>query len=172
MRLGHKISFLIAILLALASWGIAIYFWNKLPDVIPIHFGISGKADGWADKTIFNVFLIPFLQSIMLAAFVFLYYKPQYSDIPTTMWLMTLDEKHREHAFRLIRIMLVGISLWIGALFTYMTYAMNQSAIEPNLGMSTPLLFTIIGSMMAWLAYWAFKVYFATKSAIADIKKK
>lgn len=171
MKLSHKVLFITAIILALASWGIAIYYWNKLPNIIPIHFGISGKADGWAEKSIFYVFLMPCLQSIMLAAFIFLHYKPQYSDIPTTMWLMTLDKKHREHAFKLIRIMLVGISLWIGALFTYMTYAMNQSAIEVNSGMSTPIVFMIVGMMLLWLVYWTVRVYGATKSAIHDTKK-
>lgn len=172
MKTSHRIMFIAAVILSLISWGVAVYYWNKLPGVIPIHFGISGKADGWADKSLYYVFLMPFLQSTMLGAFIFLYFKPQYSDIPTTMWLMALDKKHREHAFRLIRVMLVGTSLWIGILFSYMTYAMNYSSVEKDAGISTPIMFSIIGLMMIWLIYWAVKVYCATRSAIADIRKK
>lgn len=166
MKLKHKIYFSIAALLALVSWAIAIYYWDKLPQVIPIHFGISGQADGWANKSIFNVFLMPFLQSLLLGLFVILYYKPQYSDIPTTMWLMTLDKKHRDHAFSLIRIMLVGMSLWIGLLFTYITYGSNVSALNHDLGLSSPLLFSIIGLMIIWLIFWTVKVYRATRQAM------
>jgi len=172
MKLKHKIYFSIAALLALASWAIAIYYWDKIPQTIPIHFGISGQADGWANKSIFNVSLIPFLQTIFLGLFVFLYYKPQYSDIPTTMWLMTLDKKHRDHAFSLIRIMLVGMSLWLGILFTYMTYGMNISAIGPDSGLSTPIMFSVIGLMILWLTYWTIKVYRATKEAMASSRNK
>ncbi len=171
MKVQHKIYFLAAALMALASWIIAIYYWDKLPQVIPIHFGISGQADDWANKSIFYVFLIPFLQTLILGMFIFLYYKPQYSDIPTTMWLTTLDKKHREHAFELIRIMLVGMSLWLGVLFTYLTYAMNYSSVKSDAGLSTPIMFSIIGLMMVWLVFWTVKVYRATKEALGSVRK-
>lgn len=170
MKLSHRIYLIFAALLAIASWIIAIYYWNKLPNVIPIHFGISGQADDWANKSLFYVFLIPALQSVLLGVFVFLYYKPQYSDIPTTMWLMTLDKKHREHAFELIRIMLVGTSIWIGILFTYITYGMNAASLNDDLGLSTTFLFLIVGLMLVWLVFWAIKVYRATKDAIASMR--
>jgi len=168
MRLKHKILFIIAVILAVTSWAIAIYYWDKLPGTIPIHFGINGQADDWANKSFFYVYLIPIIQSLMLGAFVFLYYKPQYSDMPTTMWLMTLDKKHRDHAFALIRTMLVGMALWIGVLLTYITYGMNASALDSSLGLSTLLMFIIIGLMLVWLVYWTVKVFKATKSAIAS----
>jgi uncharacterized membrane protein len=171
MKSAHKICFTIAIILAIASWTISIYYWDKLPAVIPVHFGISGQPDDWAAKSLFYVFLIPSLQSLMLAAFIFLYYRPQYSNIPTTMLLMTLDKKHREHAFRLIRIMLVGISLWIGFLFTYIAYGMNVSAMNTSLGLSPWLLFSIIGAMIIWLIYWSAKVYIANRDIITSIKQ-
>jgi uncharacterized membrane protein len=166
MKLSHKLLFVVSIALAISSWVIALYYWDKLPSIIPVHFDISGQADSWENKSIFYVFMIPFLQTVMLAAFAFLYRKPQYSDIPTTMWLMTLDKKHRDHAFKLIRIMLVGISVWIGLLFTYITFGMNASSLDSNFGMSTPIMFTIIGLMIIWLMFWTVKVYRVTKQVI------
>jgi len=172
MKLKYKICFSIAILLAVSSWVIAIYYWGKLPSIIPTHFGISGQADDWANKSLFYVFLIPVLQSLILGLFIFTYYKPQYSDMPTTMWLMTLDNKHRDHAFDLIRTMIGGISIWIGVLFTYITYGMNNSALNTDSGLSSWFLFALIGSMMVWLVFWSIKVYRATKSAIKAMKSK
>jgi hypothetical protein len=147
MKKWHKVVFGVAAALALLSWGIALYYWDKLPGVIPTHFGVR----------------MPGLQTLMLAAFIFLYYKPQYSDMPTTLWLMTMEEHKRNHAFDLIRTMLVGISLWIGLLFAYITYGMNVSAMESDLGLNPWLLLSIIGLMLGWLVWWTIKVYRATK---------
>lgn len=172
MKNNHKILFILAFLLAITSWVIAIFYWDNLPEVIPIHFGISGQADGWANKSVFQVFMIPFLQLLMTIGLLFVYYKPQYSDMPTTMWLMTLEKKYQDHAFKLIRIMIAGLSVWIGIIFTYITYAMNQSAIDPKYDLSTPIMMSIIGFMLLWLIYWTVKVYKTTKKAIASIKSK
>lgn len=167
MKLKYKIAFAIIILLAIASWVIAIIFWSKLPEVIPIHFGISGMADGWADKSVFMVYLIPFLQSLMIALFVFVYRKPQYSNLPSTMWLATLDQKNKDLAYDLIRTMDMGAAIFVGVLFTYITYGMNVSAINPNKGLSNKFLFSILGLIMVWIIYWTVKIYRITKKAIA-----
>lgn len=153
----------VAGLMALASWIIAIFYWTKLPATIPTHFGLSGAPDAWANKSVFYVYFTPFLQSLMFGAFMFLYEKPQYSDMPTTLLLMNMDKKSREHAFALIRVMLVGVSLWIGALFTYLTYAMNASALSTIIGPSPYIMGTLIIGMLIWLGWYTVKVYRYTK---------
>jgi uncharacterized membrane protein len=171
MKTWHKVAFIGAGLLVLASWVIATMYWDKLPQVIPTHFGISGAADSWDNKSIWYVFMLPVLQILMLTSFVFLYYKPQFSDMPTTLWLMTMDKKIRDDAFGLIRTMLVGTSLWIGALFTYLTYAINQSALDGS-GPIPWLMLVLIGGMLVWLIWWTIKVYRATRAAIKGYKPK
>lgn len=166
MQKKYKIFYALAAALALVSWLIAIIYWDRLPQVMPVHFGIDGQADGWADKSLFYAFLIPTVQTIMLGLFVFLYYKPQYSNIPTTMWLMALDKKQQDHAFGLIRKMHVGVAIWIGLLFTYLTYGMNASAVNNSLGLSPGVMMSLIGLMLLWLVYWTIKIYAATKEAI------
>lgn len=172
MKLKFKITFAIATILAVASWVIAVYYWDKLPSVIPIHFGISGAADGWADKSIFQVFLLPLLQAMILLLFVFIYYRPQYSNIPTTMWLAALDDKNKARAYELIRTLHAGVLLIVGTMFTYLTYSMNASALVKGRGLSSPFLFLIIGLMLIWIVYWTVRVYRATKAAITSIKKR
>jgi spore maturation protein SpmA len=108
----------------------------------------------------------------MLAGFAFLYHKPQYSNIPTTMWLMALGKKQRDNAFDMIRIMLTGTVLFISALFTYITYEMNVSAFDAKSGLSPWIMFILIGMMLIWLGYWTYKVYKATKKAVSTIKRK
>lgn len=166
MKTWHKIGFAVAVVLAVVSWIIALVYWGKLPGIIPTHFGFSGQPDTWNPKSVWYSFLIPALQTMMLGAFVFLYYKPQYSDMPTTLWLMTMEQHKRDHAFDLIRTMLIGISLWIGSLFTYMTYIMNASALSTKIGPSPWIMSFVIGGMLVWLVWWTVKVYRATKEAM------
>jgi len=172
MKQKHKIIFFIAFILVVVSWMTAAYYWDKLPAVIPVHFGIDGLANGWADKSLLNVFLIPIIQTLMLAGFAFLYRKPQYSNIPTTMWLMALPKKQRDNAFDMIRIMLTGTILFISVLFTYITYEMNVSAFDAKSGLSTWVMLTLLGLMIIWLSYWTYKVYKATKKAVSKTKLK
>lgn len=162
----HLLGFIVAIVLTLVSWAIAIYFWGKLPAQIPTHFNFSGQADAWNNKSLFYVFLIPFIQTVMLGLFGFLYWKPQYSDMPTTLWLETLPKDRKEHAFDLIRTMLVVVALWIGLLFSYMTYMMNASALQKVTGPSPWIMIGLIVGLLVFMVYWTVKVYKATKKVI------
>lgn len=172
MKQKHKIIFFIAFILAVVSWMTAAYYWDKLPAVIPVHFGIDGLPNSWADKSLFFVFLTPFVQTLILAGFAFLYRKPQYSSIPTTMWLMALAKKQRDNAFDMIRIMLTGTLLFISVLFTYITYEMNVSAFDAKSGLSPWTMVALIGLMLIWLGYWTYKVYNSTKKAVSANNKK
>lgn len=168
MKKSHKIGLVIAGLMVTASWIVAFYYWDKLPSSIPTHFGVNGQPDAWNPKSVWYSFMIPGLQTIIFGAFMFLYYRPQYSDMPTTLLLMAMEEKKREHAFALIRTMLVGISLWIGALFNYLSFAMNYSAITEGSGLIPWMMFGIMGGMIIWLIWWTVKVYKLTKKLLAE----
>ncbi|MFA5197411.1 MAG: DUF1648 domain-containing protein [Patescibacteria group bacterium] len=163
----HLAVFIIAILLTIISWVVAVWYWGKLPQTIPTHFGLSGQADSYSQKSIWYTFLIPALQSIMLAFFVFLYKKPQYSDMPTTLLLMAMEEEKREHAFDLIRTMLLMVALFIGILFTYITYGMNASALNNDLGLSPWIMGGVLIAMLVWLVWWTVKVYKTTKNILS-----
>lgn len=143
-----------------------------MPSVIPVHFGISGAADSWADKSIWYVFLLPALQTVMTVVFFVLYYKPQYTNMPSTMWLMTLDKKYREVAFGLIRNMMAGTIIIVGVLLTYMAYGMNNSAVNESVGLSPTIMLMILGVMFIWLIFWSVKIYRETRLRMKSIKKE
>ena len=167
MKTWHKLGLIVSGLLAITSWVIALYFWPQLPNTIPTHFGFNGLPDAWNQKLIWYVFLIPTIHSIIAGLFIFLYEKPQYSDMPTTLWLTTLNQKQKNHAFALIRTMLVGTSLWIGLLLTYLTLAMNLSAFpELMIAVSPLIIFLLVAGMIIWLVWWTIKVYRETKVLI------
>jgi uncharacterized membrane protein len=172
MKLKFKIYFLVAILLTASSWLISLLFWDKLPAVMPVHFGISGAADGWADKSFLYAFLLPILQTFMTGLFIFLYYKPQYTNMPSTMWLTILDKEHRDRAFDLIRNMMAGTIIIVGILLTYMTYGMNSAALNSSVGLYPGIMIAFLVVLFAWIAYWYFKIYKETGLLIRKINKK
>lgn len=168
MKLKFKIIFAISIILTISSWLIAAFYWDLLPSVIPTHFGISGMADGWMDKTFFSVFLLPMVQIAMVALFVFVYYKPQYSNVPSTIWLMALDKKQKDEAYDLVRTMQSGMVLVISVLFTYLVYNMNVIAMDKKMGLSNVFIFSIIGLMLVWVIFWTVRIYRTTKKMILN----
>ncbi len=92
-----KKLFSICILLSLASVVYLIINYNNLPDMIPHHWGINGKADAFAPKTIKNVFMISFIDIslVLLMAFMTI------ETIGVRIYLDTKDlEKNRKKAIR------------------------------------------------------------------------
>jgi uncharacterized membrane protein len=164
----HMFVFALVVILAILSWLIAFYYWGKLPQVIPTHFGLNGTANAWGHKSVWNSFMIPIIQSILLVGFIFLYIKPQYSDLPTTLLLMSLPEEKREYAFKLIRTMLVMVLLFTGLIFTYITYMMNAAALGKNVGFNPWGMTIILVLMFGWLIWWTIKVYRATRNLLAE----
>ena len=46
---------------------IALYYYPSLPDRIPVHFDINMKPDAWADKSIWQVMMVPIMNVAMTA---------------------------------------------------------------------------------------------------------
>lgn len=60
------------ILINVASFGMVIGMfalwagnYQSLPDKIPVHFGITGKADWWARKTVISAYFMPFFTAVI-----------------------------------------------------------------------------------------------------------
>ncbi len=165
MKKVHKILFSISFVLLIISWVISLIYWGKLPSIIPTHFGFNGMPDAWNKKSILYTFLLPSVQALMFFIFLFLYYKPQYSNMPTTLWLTTLDKDKKEHAFNLIRIMHATILIWINLLLTYMVYEMNESALSQK-GLNPLIMLTMLVIMLIFIVAWNIKIYKSTKEAM------
>ena len=56
----HKTTIILTSLITLLPILIGAILWNKLPDVMPRHWGLNGEVDGWSGKA-FVVFGIPLI---------------------------------------------------------------------------------------------------------------
>ncbi|TWE12956.1 DUF1648 domain-containing protein [Rudaeicoccus suwonensis] len=46
----------VALLVQAVAAAVGVARWSQLPQRFPVHFGISGRADSWADKSVMTVF--------------------------------------------------------------------------------------------------------------------
>ncbi len=53
----------LCLVVLIALWGIAIYYFPKLPDKIPTHFNVSGAIDDYGSKL--SIFLLPGIGSLL-----------------------------------------------------------------------------------------------------------
>ena len=99
-------------------------FWNELPELIAIHYGFSGEADGFGNK-FFVVFGIPFI-------------------LLTIHWLCmimtSLDRKNQEQNPKAL-----GIVFWIMPLASFFVSAMMYSVIFGAKFNFYSLIFLFIG---------------------------
>ncbi len=61
---NNKIKVLISTLIILSPIAVGLILWNKLPETMAIHWGISGEADNFAGKG-FAVFAMPVLMAAL-----------------------------------------------------------------------------------------------------------
>jgi len=123
MKRLHLFYFAASAGLLSASIIMTVYFYGSLEQNIPIHFGLSGAADAWAEKTPLTVFLVPLIGLLLFILFLILYKHPQYSSWPTTLILMTVEESKRVKIYEILRSMNATISFIISALMAYLQFA-------------------------------------------------
>ena len=64
-----KVLFRICIILSLTSFLYVLVNYKNMPDIIITHWGAGGKADGYSQKNIVNVFFINFLDISVVLLF-------------------------------------------------------------------------------------------------------
>ena len=123
------------IILLLAPFVASLILWNKMPDIVPIHFNAAGEADDFGPKWI-NAFLLP---GIAFATYLFLLIIP------------AIDPKKRiENTQKPIAAIRIVISLFL--IGVYALVMMKSFDLEADIGqfvlVSTGILIAITGNYM------------------------
>ena len=146
---------ILALVLIAAIWGITIYCYSKLPDVIPLHYSVSGKPDVFGGKE--NIFSLPMLAAIIFMGLTIVNRYPQIFNFPVKITAENVLKKFKE-ATRLIRY----LKLIVTAAFAYYIikttkYAGNINGITQGLGVwFLPLA---IGILFIPLIYFSIKTF-------------
>ena len=108
--------------------------WNRLPEQVPIHWGVNGEVDGWAGKG-FAVFALP----AMMLGF---------------HWICalasSLDSKSREHSPKVLLVVLwiLPILSLVLCSLVYATALGYQLSVEIIMPMLVGLMFLIVGNLL------------------------
>lgn len=94
----------IAIIVFISIWATVIYFYNSLPEIIPVHFDLSGNVDRVGNKS--SIFTLPFIASFIYLLLTIISKYPQSLNY---LQEITLDNAQSQYTFaiRLLRIVKV-----------------------------------------------------------------
>jgi hypothetical protein len=102
----------LSVVVLILGWWIALGVYPRLPERVPVHFGLKGEADRWGGR--WMIFLIPLVSTAMIALnyWIFEYVSPG-SPKPIPPEMRTP-----------LRLLLLELSV----IFTYITWRMSEVA--------------------------------------------
>lgn len=142
----------IAIAGIVALFGTAIHAWFALPETIPIHFGVDGKANGWGSKNF--LWLFPLLSLLMYGMLTVVSRYPQ-----TFNYAVQITQENALRQYHIACSMLNWLKTEMIWLFAYIEWQIFYLANTetPNLGIwFLPVSLIII---FGTIAYWLFQSF-------------
>ena len=130
----YKKTLIITSLILLIPMIAGILLWDRLPDVMPSHWGINGEVDGWSKKP----FAVFGLSTLMIA----------------TQWICTFaatfDPRHKNYNPKMLKLV-----LWICPVISNVLHTLTYAAAlgySPRIEMIMPVLvgvmFIVIGNYL------------------------
>ena len=144
----------ISFFLKLISFFILIFIWiftilnyKNLPEIIPVHFGGDGKADGFGSKN--SIWMLPILATMIFLLFYYLSRNPdsQLLNLPKNVKTNPIVSRLIVQILSLTIISLVA-TINYGSILT----AMNEAG-GLNILLMYTLLFVILGTIVGSLIY-------------------
>jgi uncharacterized membrane protein len=171
MKRSHLIIYSATLGVIIASLIMSVWLFRELPSTIPVHFGLSGYPDAWATKNILYVFMIPVLNLLMYFVFIAIYRHPQYTSWPTTLILMTVEERKREKIFKVLRSMTTWILLLVTLIFGYLQYTIIATANGRAQGVINYVMITFLCVVFLYIFYINAKMYFTIRKILKSPRR-
>jgi len=134
----------IGILGLLLLIGLPFFYYTKLPDIIPIHYGLNGKPDQFADNRM--IWIIPIVETIIYIGLSIFNRYPDIFNYPKK-----ITEENAERLYRFASKMIRVINTEVVLVFSYLTYAIIQTALGNQIGLGSYFipfsLFLILGTI-------------------------
>lgn len=116
LHLIFEIAGIIGLILLI---GIPWFFYNKIPDEIPTHFGVKGFADDWGPKN--NIWLLPVIGFVIYAVLSSLNFF-LVRTTPSGKTDIANENRQKEGVYELLQFLKVTISIS----FAYLVFASIQ----------------------------------------------
>jgi len=129
----------LAIIVLILGWWIAYGSYPRLPETIPVHFGLSGEADGWGRR--WMIFLLPIISTMIFTI--------QY--LVFNYGMVSASKPVPEAA----RVPLHLLLLEMAVIFTYVTWRMSEHSFGRARGLGVwflPATLLAIFATCGWMA--------------------
>jgi hypothetical protein len=128
----------LSVVVLILGWWIAFSVYPSLPEKVPVHFGLTGKADKWGAR--WMIFLMPFVSTVIFALdyWIFEYAalgspKPIPPEMRTPLHLLLLE---------------------LSVVFTFITWRMSEVAFGRARGLSgwfLPVTLIAVFATCGWM---------------------
>lgn len=116
-----KLLIVMSFLIIITCFIVATFFYQKLPDEIPMHFNIKGEVDRLGSKV--SIFFIPGIAFITILPMLFLSKYPHTFNYP-----VKIDENNAKKEYSLARSLMIQMTLAISIILLYVTVMVIYSA--------------------------------------------
>ncbi|MCW3073395.1 MAG: hypothetical protein JWP69_464 [Flaviaesturariibacter sp.] len=132
----------------LFSWGYTLFHYSNLPQIIPIHYNLSGEVDGYGNKMI--IWLLPSILTLVFGGISWISRYPELFNYP-----QTITPENAGRHYRAGTRVLSWVNLVIVFLLFYITYKIIQGAYRGNAPLEwwfVPLLIILL--MAPSIGFW------------------
>ena len=150
---NDRIIELIGLIGLLILIGLPTYYYGKLPEEIPTHYGVSGQPDDFNSKGF--IWLMPIIAVPMYFILLCLNRYPHIFNYP-----QEVTEDNAEHLYTIATKMIRSINTVISCVFAYLTYSTIQTALGKQDGLGTyfiPIFMIILFSIIGYSTYYSTK---------------
>jgi len=153
---GDKLLEVAGYLILILLWILVLSNYAALPETIPTHFGITGKADGFGNKGM--IFMLPVVTTLLFVGMTILNYYPHKFNYPTKVTVQTAKKQYTvaTHLIRYLKFIVV-LAFFFITLFS-MGSVNNQESQWFIL-----FLFLFIISVFVPLIYGIYKLFHLSK---------
>ena len=147
--IADKIMEVAAAILLVLIWVLAVIFYHKLPDIIPVHFNFLGEVDKWGNKG--YIFLMAGIATLaMIGTGVSAYFPTRMTNFP-----IRLTEKNILPQVKLASHYLRILNILLGILFIIILCSMSESLFPVRQG-----LFTVLAGNVVLLLVLSILIYY------------
>ncbi len=127
---------LIALAAIVATCAMTVWFWNALPQVIPVHFNLVGQADGWGSKT--WLALMPALGIFAYALMTAVTRFPSLSAKP-----YRTDEQNARH-YDMAKSLMPWLKAEMGLIYAFVQWSMINTALGAVSGLNPWIMLALV----------------------------
>jgi uncharacterized membrane protein len=125
---------------------IPIYYYEQLPEQIPIHFNANGEVDAYDNRG--TIWTLPVIGSVLFISLLILSRYPHLFN-----YLQEITPENAEYQYKNASKMLRSINTFTALLFTYICYSSIQVALGQQQGLTEYLIWIIIGISLSLPLY-------------------